>query len=183
MPSERALWHGCAKRLGFSMNENSICLIVPSASRDNANRLMLALFPQDIARGSTLAETLPGNFFSVPLSNNGTSITHYGARMWANDGMIADLRARILGGIVWADYGLTGASALAAWNAIERDGARNVGDDLKGHFLDLLRTRGLRKVLPAHRGSPAEYGAVPTDDAARAARLATKRADYAAANP
>lgn len=61
----------------------SIVLIVPAELQDKANRLSCALGH----------DVLPGNTFSVPLSSDGETVTHYGCRTSAKQEFVDILTA------------------------------------------------------------------------------------------
>lgn len=161
---------------------HGIVMIVPVARWDDANRVMCALGLDGPPRGVTMAAYLPGRFFSVELSTNGTSITHYGARMWAKRGAIAQAVAAVNdNGVTWSDYGLTRLRALAAWAAIDRDGAQT--NEPQSHFFEALAASGYRRVFRNRAGAISSYEAQIASEPSRLARIQAARAAYVADNP
>lgn len=116
----------------------SIVLIVPAALRDKANRLSCALGH----------DVLPGNTFSVPLSDNDGTVTHYGCRTTAKSEFVAILEAAGQGllppDFPLSEFGVTTqdiADVLAAQIIDVQDASVMIG-----HFDDVVAANGLQRI-------------------------------------
>lgn len=116
----------------------SIVIIVPAHLQDKANRLSCALGH----------DVLPGNTFSVPLSDNGTDITHYGCRTSAKQEFVDIMTGASEGQlpeIGWSDYGVT-IDDIAEIVAVKIFDVRGAGD-AAGHFEKVIADHGLVRPL------------------------------------
>lgn len=118
----------------------SIVLIVPAELQDKANRLSCALGH----------DVLPGNTFSVPLSSDGETVTHYGCRTTAKQEFVAILEAAGQGHLPpdfpLAEFGVTAqdvADVLAAQIIDVQDASAMIG-----HFDEVLEASDLHLILP-----------------------------------
>lgn len=116
----------------------SIVLIVPAHLQDKANRLSCALGH----------DVLPGNTFSVPLSDNGEDVTHYGCRTTAKQEFVAILEAAGQGQLPpdfpLDEFGVTAqdvTDVLAAQIIDVRDASAMIG-----HFDDVLAATELQRI-------------------------------------
>lgn len=117
----------------------SIVLIVPAELQDKANRLSCALGH----------DVLPGNTFSVPLSDNGETVTHYGCRTAAKQEFVDILTSAGAGDlpdIEWADFDLTAEDIAPVLAALIVD-VRPAGK-ASGHFDEVAAGNGLALVVP-----------------------------------
>ena len=116
----------------------SIVIIVPAALQDKANRLSCALGH----------DVLPGNTFSVPLSSDGETVTHYGCRTTAKSEFVAILEAAGQGQLPpdfpLDEFGVTAqdvADVLGAQIIDVQDASAMIG-----HFDDVLAANELQRI-------------------------------------
>lgn len=111
----------------------SLVMIVPASVLDDAN-----------LTGSALGVG-PQNF-TVPLSGDGSAVTHYGAlHQMAQPGfvqMLTDAQGGSIPGIVWEDYGLTEARVQAVVDALVAD-VSGEHERPASHFESVLAENGL----------------------------------------
>lgn len=118
----------------------SIVIIVPADLREKANRLACALGH----------DVLPGDTFTVPLSDDGETVTHYGTRTQAKQAFVDILTAAAEGELPEGfpcpleDV----QEVIAAMILNERtDG------EITTHFDDVLAANGLQRMEVATEGS------------------------------
>jgi len=116
----------------------SIVIIVPAALQDKANRLSCALGH----------DVLPGNTFSVPLTSDDETITHYGCRTTAKPEFVAILEAAGQGQLPpdfpLTEFGVTAqdiADVLAAQIIDVQDASAMIG-----HFDEVLAANELHRI-------------------------------------
>lgn len=118
----------------------SIVMIVPAALQDAANRLSCALGH----------DVLPGNTFSVPLSEDGPEpATHYGCRTAAKQEFVDILTGAGAGDMPdaeWADYGLTVEDIAPVLAALIVD--VRPAEQASGHFDEVAEDSDLRRIVP-----------------------------------
>jgi len=116
----------------------SIVLIVPAHLQDKANRLSCALGH----------DVLPGNTFSVPLSSDGETVTHYGCRTTAKPEFVYILAAAGDGHLPpdfpLDEFGVT-AQDVADVLAAQIIDVRGAGE-MMGHFDIVLAANDLQHV-------------------------------------
>ncbi len=111
----------------------SIVIIVPSHLQDKANRLSCALGH----------DVLPGNTFSVPLSDNGEDVTHYGCRTAAKQEFVDILQSASEGELP-EDFEQPLEDVQEVMAAMIMD-VRPSGNDAE-HFDEVCATEGLSRV-------------------------------------
>lgn len=135
----------------------SICILVPAAAVDNANRLAVAM--------GWDGAPLPGRTFVAAASSDGTEpATHRFCRFQARQGFVDTFTAALGGGVpdepaaggAWSDYGLTTeavADVLAAFtvdlaHVSGAGGLRSIDPASEGakHWRDVLDENGLARV-------------------------------------
>lgn len=109
----------------------SIVIIVPAGLREKANRLACALGH----------DVLPGNTFSVPLSDNGEDVTHYGCRTAAKQEFVDILTAASEGELP-EDFEQPLEDVQEVISAMIFD--VRPASDMIGHFDDVLAANGLQ---------------------------------------
>lgn len=114
----------------------SIVIIVPAALQDKANRLSCALGH----------DVLPGNTFSVPLSDNPSQeVTHYGCRTAAKQEFVDILTAASEGELP-EDFEQPLEDVQEVMAAMIMD-VRPSGNDAE-HFDEVCAVEGLSRVTP-----------------------------------
>lgn len=111
----------------------SIVLIVPAELQDKANRLSCALGH----------DVLPGNTFSVPLTDNGEDVTHYGCRTTAKQEFV-DILTAAGDGQLPTDFPVPiedVQEVLAAQIVDIRDAG-----EMQTHFDDVIKLNNLKRI-------------------------------------
>lgn len=116
----------------------SIVLINPAELQDKANRLSCALGH----------DVMPGNTFSVPLSDNGTDVTHYGCRTSAKQEFIDIMTGAETGqlpDVDWSEYNLT-VHDIADILTQQILDVRDAGE-MSGHFISVIDEYNLNLII------------------------------------
>lgn len=118
----------------------SIVIIVPADLREKANRLSCALGH----------DVLPGDTFTVPLSSDGETVTHYGTRTQAKPEFVDILTAAAEGELP-EDFEQPIEDVQEVMAAMLMD-VRTDGE-ITTHFDDVLAANGLQRLEVATEGS------------------------------